>query len=407
MNPAQGFLCKTAFLELAKSLLESAKNDERFDIEEAREALARAPLHDAILNTYGQLIGELLGRATQELLWDNVDTDVLLLEEYLQIALAQYAYPYVQPWRPETVDDFPIYAFEGMAVYSEEDPHRQGLEFIRHFMRAALYFQQYNHRKNFKACYLFHGLDDVVGQFQYSGGHPVLRALVMRNSALVERLLEYFDYQWHRQLPEADQLSASFGKFYRALVPIISEGLWKPSTPGHCEQLWLAHAPLIDSIRNVEAVPWAPGLVAKLTHDSKSPLHRSLHHLLQKEQLNSKHIAEFFPLPLVDCSAKDVLPLLVQLASRSQGLEEGMHFGQAFLSQMQEHHPRIAALLTMHLMVFPDTEKAHEHAQLLLAAFEDARGHTSGVAFSEAIDNIGANVFEYEDVYSPIGLPTG
>lgn len=396
MNRMRGFLCKLAFWELATSMLESVKNGTGLDMEEARNALARAPLHDGILDTYGRLLGELMARTKEEPMTDDADIDVLFLEEYFQTCLAQPAYPYVVTSHPKTIDEFPAYGFKGMAKYSEQDPSRQGLEFIRHFMRTALVFEALQAQKEFNVSVMPDGLNQVIGRFEHPEGHPVLHKLVARDPMLIDRLLEYFDYQLHEQVPEPTHLSASFGKFYRALVPVIAAGLWAPSTPVHCEQLWMAHAQLADSslMKYADEAPWASGLAARLARQSNYPLHRSLHHLLHKMQLNAMHIAEFFPLPLVDCSAKEVLPLLVQLGSRSKGLEEGMHFGETFLLQLEEHHPRVASLLAMHLIVFPNAEEAHEHAGLLLEAFEDARMHASGRVYPEAIDNLDADMFE-------------
>ena len=128
------FLCATAFREAIRKY-----HDVEIDSYRIRTLLARAPLNPITLEVYTRGLVRLLNLTKTEHELFYVETDGFLLGAYLEFATALGARLQLQEQQEMEQDElsFVEQAFDAINTY--EEPMLQGLDFIRVYLRAALY----------------------------------------------------------------------------------------------------------------------------------------------------------------------------------------------------------------------------------------------------------------------------
>ena len=389
MGYLNGFLCKDAFETCAQKVFLRQSSEDRFDVYRARDVLARAPLHDDIFSTYGKLLGTHLLHARNENDSFYLNVDVYLFKEYLQATVFRKDVLLLeQEPNPTTPCDFAELSFIAMEQYGSNDASRQGLEFIRVFMRTALQAEAREAHKLFQECSMPDGLDDVIGHLDHPGGHPVLRRIAIEHPTWIDRILDYVNYHITKQKDETYYLTVPLHRFYRALAPLFEQQLWAPKTEKNYWQLWSAQR----SLTNTPAALWCSQFTRQAVQPYGRWLHVSLVHLLYADGASTLALDGFFPLPFTDCDAEKVWPLLVQLSTRIQSLDEGtIDFGE----HLQAHHPKAASLIALHRGMYPNAKEAYLCASVLLESFKRSFDKSCDeLVLSQPIDNIDANMFE-------------
>ncbi len=354
MRYLHGFLCEKEFLECVSELM-PLHREMSFDAHGARHALARSPLYSDILPQHGQLLGALLASHS----WKDdpfyIETDAMLLVEYLRALFvhAQREFP-----DKDGEGNFLHDAIESMHTF--DDPHRQGLEFIRSYMREFLQEQA----KSAHALYLASSQTPSVhpsygymklainGLYKSYDVHPALRIAVLEHGLDPTQLLNFLNSPGGNSL---DNLSTTLREALCMLRPVMVQTSWRPASLLHWEQMWRAHwhMPKNDMHWNK---PWLPEFVKSMVQEYPSRLHTSLEFLAKAKDVPETTVAAFFPLPLFGSNGLDALPALVRLLPWPTA--EKTDLQERFAATLQCHHPWLHDMLVLHMSLYPTKNAA-------------------------------------------------
>ena len=335
-----GFLCKTAFFECADRLLSDEPG--AFDVYKARNVLMRTTLCSDVFERYGQILIRLLTASATESQPVYVEADAMLLSDFLWV-IAPWSEGVTSILETEPSDESRVHieAFLGMNEHPDEDAPRQGLEFIRVYMRTFLQLQARAAHQIItgslssppawapawasmwspKPMPLLSNntivgtsptvLDEVLFTLGHSTKpHPALAWLVEHKLVNPSEVLDAL----HGIIPDTpDPLrNTAFCAFIGAMRAFVVNGQWLPETPQRHFQVWRVHARLKKQYCYLDSA-WEEAFIRRMTHEYKDCLHHALAYIADASLLEKALMEEFFPLPFAECDAREVLSCLVEL----------------------------------------------------------------------------------------------
>lgn len=369
-----GFLCNIAFVEYGEALLDA--DEQAFDVQGARELLARAPWSNkAGLRLYGEILSKLLDATALEEDPENHEIDGTLLSDYWHgFCLAPDKSKY-----PNEESEFAAQAVHAMEEYADGDPHRQGLEFIRVYMRVFLQKQSEPAHRLFATVESHPTMPVLASLLSIENGssHPALRWAVMHDRIDLAAICT--------ELETASVNPSTY--LWQTMGPFVVQNEWLPGTPALCARLWYAHVKASMGIQR--SILTEPTFVeAMLKNTAFSPNH-AMECLLNSYDVPESTVVAFFPIPFARCNSGVVLSnLVVQLATVNDGFRKGIQ--KAFLPQLRLHHQDLWDALQLHFAVAQTVEIAQDTASALAPVFDRIR-----LGISETkLDDIDAGVFE-------------
>lgn len=389
MRYLHGFLCQTEF-EACFSELMSHHSEKAFDANGARHALARAPLYPENLRMHGRLLGTLLENTSPKDEHFYIDVDAALLGEYVAaVAKQSLQGPVLERHEIESCE----VGFQAMEEYI--DPTRQGLEFIRAFMRECLQKEARANHKLFTqnsggqsdvSKVKNHCLDLAMQALsQPYDVHPVLVVAVEQHAVCPTQILNVLN---PADGSDVGELNGTLLHALKAFQPLVVQGCWRPESLLHWEQLWRSHWAWPEDNMHWNK-PWMPKFVGIMVREYGARLPASLNFLrLKKDNASQAAVQAFFPLPLTQCDSGELLFALVSLMPPHG--EESSHNQRLFGELLQEHHPVLHAALKMHVEMYPSHSAAVSAWPALLDVF---RTIVFGISVAPDV-GIDARVFE-------------
>ena len=347
-------------------------------------------MYPETLNDFGRLLGALLAHVSAKDEPFYLGVDASFLTTYLAAVAQQAIFGPV-------LEEYEVHSYElGLkAMHEYIDPTRQGLEFIRVFMREVL------QKEAREAHKLFTNLAEHTDKGPQSVESNSL-ALVMQalsqtyeaHPALVVALKEcgldptlVLDFLNCENGIDTGELNGSLLYALRSFQPLMVQTSWRPESFLHWEQLWRAHWSWPEDNMHWNK-PWMPEFVRIMVHEYGDRLPASLDCLrLKKEDASEDAVRAFFPLPLKQCDKGELLFVLASLMPPY--CEDSSYNQRLFASLLEEHHPVLHAALKMHIEMYPSHKEAVAAWSALMDVFETI---VFGINTShEAIDT---NVFE-------------
>lgn len=373
MQHLPGFLSENEFFEHAKSLL-SQRHAANFDTSGARNVLARAFLYEGTVDMYGKLLSKVLVHSARETEAFYIETDASLLAEFIQKISTGTAIS--APLCPEEIGEheLPTMAFNAMDEYSDSDSPRQGLEFIRMYLRSALQLKaQAAQREDTKATsgsasIKPTSLDGVATSLgSISSAHPALVAMVRGKLMSPTDILNSLAKS---RSDASDPLqNTAFFTFLAALRPLVASGVWYPENDEHYSQLWLVHTRL--KRENVyQVLDWEENFTRNMINLKPHLLDQALAYMVDTFEVPDCVLDTFVPLPLRGANKPVVLEQLVQLSAQER-FSPTTGKAPEFLTLLGMHHPDILQLLRRHLSSCSTCEDAVRTSENILDAFEE------------------------------------
>ena len=397
------FLCNIAFSEFAKELL-WIEDDNSFDSDGARNVLARTVLTSEVVYDYGRILTLLLKHGASESQDGLIDIDAHLLMDFLvatQKGMVQSSL--LEELSDEA--DFAQIAFTDMDTYN--DVTRQGLEFIRSFLRTALQFETKTKAVS-TSVHTPTPMDNVLICLSSSlQGHPALAFLVKNKlvdpAGILDYLMSFYSkahdpwntstIPWKTTVssrPEDSLLkSTAVYAFLKALSPLIARGHWQPETSHQHELLWMVHARVQKEHADI-GIEWETHFMQAMVHAQPQHLHHALNYVLTRVHVSDPIMEVFFPIPLAQCSGPEVLECLVQFIEQLN-TDPADQKASAFLLRLDQYHHDVMDLLNLHFAVCPSYEEGVATWEAMLDTFEDI---CSGRPPTLCIDTIDSRVFE-------------
>ena len=357
--------------------------------------LARTILHKNSINEYGRLLALLLMHAAYETQECCIEIDAQLLADFMQAIAIEPVVSVPLSAEPEDSNDFAVVSL--LAMHEYNDSVYQGLEFVRVFMRMALrgaftqssnVFSQRGHAP--AEPMPFTPLDEVMISLRNCPhAHP---ALVFMCAHKLANPIFFLDYLAGNSKANKEPLhNTAFFGFLAALRPLIAGGQWQIERTDHYKQLLLTHARCQKEHADVN-IMWEKFFMHAMVHNHPEQLHQTLDYLLRMPYVRFSTLNAFFPLPLTGCDGRAVLQRLVQFFIRSR-TESTLGQGRNFFECLQQHHPKLAELLNLHVSICPTYEHAVISSEAMLNAFEEI--HMGVPRFKiETIETIDFQIFE-------------
>lgn len=356
MQSFNGFLCNASFAQCGKQFLDA--NAETFDAHGARELLARAPWSNKKgLRLYSDILAKLLVATASDDDPTFHETDATLLADYWHgFCLPADKYEY-----PNEESEFAAQAMEAMSEYAD-DAHRQGLEFVRIYMRVCLQKQSEPAHRLFDTVANHPATPILTSLFSTKNGHSALRW------AVLNKLLDLDDI-YTKLAKEAININPSM-YFWRTLGPFIAQREWLPDTQKLCAGLWRAHVQA--HVEHKPSILTEPALVeAMLTNAAFLP-EQVLECLLHAYDVPVATVMACFPIPFERCSNGSLgLNFVMRLATVNDGFRHGVK--TAFLPQLELHHKDLWDAVQLHLAVAQTVDVALETSDALLPVFDRIR----------------------------------
>ena len=372
MSSLHGFLCSTSFCEEANTLLLSAGM--QFDAPAARSLLARAPwTSKEVYGLYGRVLVHLLTKTTVYPAVGDAEVDGLLLAEYLNgFCLAMDT-----PVYPNEEAEFSEKALLGMSVYSE--PSRQGLEFIRVYIRVALQKASDSANRLLKKM-SDHPLTAVITSLQgEKEAHPALRWALLNNAIDIEPL--FIELSQEHVNPTM--------LLWGAIAPFVLNGEWMPRNEDEAKRLLYAHInPAIDRRSGALVNPL---LLRKILDSNVLALHTSLECIFNSFNVSEAIVEEYFPLRLMGCDRSYLLRVLLKITTADDGFRCDLN--KIFTDNLERNHYMLALALLVHIGQSANAEVAVDTSDFLLETFELIYGNPLPHEEKEE-DRIDGRIFE-------------
>lgn len=319
---------------------------------------------------HGKLLGTLLANISPRDEPFYIDVDALLLSEYLEAVERQSL-------QGAVLERFAVEAFDigFQAMHEYIDPTRQGLEFIRTFMRECLQKEaRANHKlftqtsgagqsepDNVEHAYLELVMEALAQTYD---AHPALVA-ALQHGFNPTRILDVLNPP---NKGDVGELKGPLRDALHSLQPLMVQTGWRPESLLRWEQLWRSHWAWPEDNMHWNK-PWMPHFVGIMVHEYGARLPASLDCLrLKKEDVSRGAVKAFFPLPLTQADSGELLFSLVSLMPPH--CEESSHNQRLFASLLEEHHPVLHAALKMHVEMYPGHSEAVAAWPALMDVFQ-------------------------------------
>lgn len=226
--------------------------------------------------------------------------------------------------------------------------------------------------------------------------NTLLRNLVEREAWDPTKLLVVLNTMHQQQLNEAEarrQWKAGWtvgirdtaqGQLLRALRPLVLDTPWRPQDTTRYGDTWLVHDNILRN-GDLEQAQRSKEFVQRFATSTPSQTDKLVAFMLSSSGLSAQGLADFFPLHLANCQAKETLHALVGILTDS-GSQHAHDKAERIEFLLNAHHPEIMSILKMHLSIFPDADRINSMAEVLVLGFDTLRGRGPVLTMDVASD---------------------